>query len=347
LVIGMNYIGDTLFTTPLIRALAKFWPDARIDVLNGARGAPMLANHPAVSEVLIRPSREATRETQTALMARLRAGRYDCAIVTPTSFESAWIALRAGIPVRSGIHAECRGPLLTHAWHSAHRHIIRRMLDALLPLGVPSDGVQMEIFLTQSEEAQALDLLSTKGLAPGSYLVVHPGANRLTKRWATSHFAECLRLFHQAVGAPVVLVGGSADAERNRSIAAACGPGVALDCTNTFDLRILAGLLKHARAFLGNDSAPLHIASAMNVRSVGLFGQSDPAIYGTLHTGGIVLDSRSSCPPLRRSFCPIKSFCPPVSCMDSITPQEVSRALQTICSEGQPAPVRVAAGDPR
>lgn len=331
LVVGMNYIGDTLFTTPLIRALAKHHPDADIDVLNGPRGAAMLAGNPHVHEVIPKPSR-GDKAAMASLITRIAESRYSTAVIASTSFESAWIPYRAHVPVRSGIRSELRSFMLTHSSGSKNRHIILRILDALTPLSIPLDGVHMELVLTKTEEKEALALLSKKRLAKEKFLIVHAGATRRQKRWPVKHFIKLLAMFKEAIGAPVVLIGGPEDAMLNAIIAADSKKTIALDLTSAVDLRVLAGVIKNAWAFVGNDSAPLHIASAMNVHTVGLFGQTDPAVYGTLHEGGTIISARRTCPRVKRVLCSLTRGCRDAACMENITPEEVLDALRGIFS---------------
>ncbi|MEK6794593.1 MAG: lipopolysaccharide heptosyltransferase II [Spirochaetota bacterium] len=331
LVVGMNYIGDTLFTTPLIRALAKHRPNAVIDVLNGVRGTAMLTENPHVASVIPKPAR-GDKKAMEQLIARLAETRYESAVIASTSFESAWIPYRAKIPVRSGIRSELRSFMLTHAQASKNRHIILRILDALEPLSIPSDGVHMELVLTKAEEKDAISVLSKKRLAKEKFLVVHAGATRRQKRWPVEYFIKLITTFRKSVGAPVVLIGGPEDAMLNTIIAADCKKSIALDLTAAVSLRVLAGVIRNAWAFVGNDSAPLHIASAMNVHTVGLFGQTDPLVYGTLHEGGTIISARQTCPPLKRALCSVTRGCRGAACMDNITVEEVLDALRAIYS---------------
>lgn len=328
LVIGMNYIGDTLFTTPLLRALHKAYPESAIDALNGASGAPILQNNPYVRTVIEKPSRTASKAERNALITTLRENRYDAAFIATTSFESALTAFRARIPVRAGLRHEGRSFLLTHsAKRSIRENIIYQILSVLPPLGIPDDGPGTELFLADAEEQEAKRILKQARIEKKRPLVVHTGATRVSKRWNWANFAKLITAFHSETKVPVILAGGKDDVMTNALIAADAGNAIALNLTDALSLRHLAGVIKYSWAYVGCDSAGLHIASAMNTHTIGLFGGTDPAMYGPLNDGDAIISRREEFPPfvLRRADKRTKAAHP---AMEAITVSETLERLK-------------------
>ncbi|MBI4978055.1 MAG: lipopolysaccharide heptosyltransferase II [Spirochaetes bacterium] len=331
LIVGMNYIGDTLFTTPLIRAMHKSHRRTAVDVLNGPRGTAMLENNPYIRTVISKPP-AGDRAAFDALIARIVQERYDIAIAASTSFESARIPYLAKIPVRAGLRTELRSFMFTHsAPRDMRTNIILQMLDILKPLGIAHDDSRMDLFISDDEHKEALAVLAKKRIAKEHTLIVHPGATRAQKRWPVEYFVKLIRQFNDDQGFPVILIGGKEDEARNAIIAADCGRAITLDLTGQLSLRTLAAVIRTAWAFVGNDSAPLHMASALNVHTVGLFGQTDPVTYGTLHDGGYNLSMRRACHPIRRFACArITRGCGDNVCMRLVTVDMVMEKLRDI-----------------
>ena len=103
LIIGMNYIGDTIFITPLIRAIKKHYKDCIIDIVNGERGIDILKENPYINKIIIRNEN---------ILEKVKKENYDIGFAATTAFYGASILYKAKIPIRAGVKSELRGILL-------------------------------------------------------------------------------------------------------------------------------------------------------------------------------------------------------------------------------------------
>lgn len=328
LVISMNYIGDTLFSTPLIRALRRHYTEATIDVLVGRRGVAMLENNAHINSIITKDYLD--KKVSFSDFARIIEKRkYDEVFIATTSFESALLAWKAKIPVRVGKASEGRDLLLTHVCRPKSPHIIHGMLSLLKPLNIADDGFQTEVFLTKEEEKQADAIFKENSLNKTKPLVIHTGATRKQKRLRYENFIKLITDFNEKIGAPIILVGGPDEDMINSIIAADCEKAAPVNLTNKISLRILCAVIKKAWAFVGGDSAPLHIASSMNVHTIGLFGGTSPRVYGTLHDGGRIISLRNQINPVIKIIADVKKQSEHPA-MNAITSDMILSELESI-----------------
>ena len=122
LIIGMNYIGDTIFITPLIRAIKKHYKDCIIDIVNGERGIDILKENPYINKIIIRNEN---------ILEKIKKENYDIGFSATTAFYGASILYKAKIPIRAGVSSELRGILLNKktSWKKHKRHIVDTILS--------------------------------------------------------------------------------------------------------------------------------------------------------------------------------------------------------------------------
>jgi heptosyltransferase-2 len=309
LVVQTSFLGDTVLTTPLIAALAERGP---VDVVTTPAAAPLLANNPAVRAVLAYDKRGADAGIggMLRLAARLRAARYDAAYLAQGSWRSAAVAALARIPVRVGFDTSAGRWLCTdrvpyrREWHhaervlslagdDARRHANHRPQTATSRTSSGAtaspgpDRLRPRLYPGPAEQAAVDALLAPLPRDGAALLALAPGSVWETKRWP--HFpALAARL------APVyriVVIGSAADTPLVADIARAAGPERVLDVTGRLSLLGSAELLSRCAALVTNDSAPLHVASAMDVPTVAVFGPTVPAFgFGPLASRAAVAE---------------------------------------------------------
>lgn len=212
------------------------------------------------------------------------------------------------------------------------RHIWYSFRDVFAALGMrdPRPGY---IDLPQSEISdQWRHRMEETGLDPGrSIVVVHPGATKAYKQWPVHHFTELARELQRA-GRQVALIGaGEPDRRINRAITAefegeGAGP---VDLCDHLSLSDLADLLSRAEAMVGNDSGPFHLASALNVPGVVIFGPTEIDIWRPLSDSATVLENKAACDPA----CHRRNCLRDYACLKQITPERVLQALFS-CGSG-------------
>ena len=328
LVIQTSFLGDTVLTTPLLVQLANRGP---VDVVTTPASAGLLANHPAVRTVIPYDKRGEDRGLLGLwrLARRLRANQYDVALLAQGSWRSAALAFLAGIPSRLGF-ATSAGRLL-YSKRVPYRddlHHAARLLMLARPNGREATPEEQRPTLAPGDaERAAVDALFREhGVTPAERLVaLAPGSVWGTKRWP--YYPELARELADA--ARVVVVGGGDDAELAAAIVAAAPR--AIDATGRLSLLASAELLGRCGALVTNDSAPMHLASAMGTPTVAIFGPTVPEFgFGPLAPRASVVGHETlHCRPCDRhgpARCPLGHH----RCMRELEPSLVAERARTL-----------------
>lgn len=316
LIIGMNYIGDTIFITPLIRALKKHYNDGIIDVVNGERGIDILKENPHINKIIIRDEN---------VLEKIKKENYDIGFAANTAFYGASLLYKAKIPVRAGVNSELRGILLNKktSWKKHSRHIVDTILSILKTMNIESNGKNTELFLNEEENNFGIKKMKNYKNA----LIVHGGATRISKRYNADNFAKLIEMFYKKIQVPIILIGSNSkeDIEFADKMKAKLKNIIAEDFTAKLSIRELMAVIKHSYALIGGDSAPLHIANAFNIYSIGIFGDTLPLIYGTRGEKSFNIEARKKYCSLIKSFhCEyIKRGCKTVDCLNKLNPDEI------------------------
>ena len=333
LIIGPSWVGDTMLMQPMLARLKQRHPDSHIDVLAPPWTAALLRAMPEVAEVIINPFPHGALQllARYQLGKRLRAARYDQAIVLPNSFKSALVAFFARIPLRTGFVGEARYGLLNDArWLIKQRYplMVERYAqlaeddrgDIPHPLAYP----RLEISAAQRDATlHKLGLTLDKPIA-----VFCPGAEYgSAKRWPVAYFAETAQRLQQQ-GYAVWLIGSAKDKTVANKIIAMGNPACLNLCGST-DLTDAIALLACAKLVVSNDSGLMHLAAALNIPTLALFGSSSPQFTPPLSAQAHIIRINIACSPCFKRECPLGHF----NCMIKLTPNLVWEKLQLISKE--------------
>jgi heptosyltransferase II len=241
---------------------------------------------------------------------QLAKERFDLAVLLPNSFESALVARLAGIPRIIGYNRDGRGWLLSDAIaaQKIHRHERFYYLELLKRAGL-IDGFEADapIKLTPAADVGA-GLLSARGIGL-PVIGVNPGAAYgKAKRWLPERFAESARELASTLGAHVVLFGSASERELCASVADSIGSH-AYNLAGQTSLREFIDMASACRVFLTNDSGAMHIASALGVPSVTVFGSTDDVTTGPTGPLARIVREPVECSPCLRRECPIDHRC--------------------------------------
>ena len=319
LIIGMNYIGDTIFITPIIRAIKKHYGgNCTIDVINGSRGIDILKENPYINNIIVRDENN---------LEFIKKENYDIGFAANTSFISASILKKANIPVRVGVNSECRGFLLTHktSWKKHSRHIVDTILSILKPLNIKDDGFYTELFLSKEEEAFGYNKMKDYKNA----LIVHGGATRISKRY--THFIELIKAFKKEFNdVPIIIIGSKDDVSFANTMKENIND--IIDFTDKLTIRELISVIKYSYALIGGDSAPLHIANALGIYSIGIFGDTLPLIYGVRGDKAFNIEAREKyCNKIKSFHCEyIKRGCKTIDCLNKLDYRDILPYLVSI-----------------
>jgi len=335
LVRSTNWIGDVVMTLPALEALRERFPESRITVLAQPWVAPLLGAHPAVDGVLeLAKGKGRVRNVREVLRAagRARSLRFDMAVLFQNAFEAALIAWMARVPVRLGYDTDARRPLLTHPLPRkrarTHRHQVEYYLDLIRALGWKGTAREPRLFTTEADRVEALEILAAEGVSSsGMRIGVAPGAAYgPAKRWPPERFARVADQAADECHAPVLILGSKGDAEACEAVAGAMKHGAVNLCGRT-GLGQAVALIELCGLFLTNDSGLMHVASALNVPTVAIFGSTDPVATGPRSPRARVVRNPVDCSPCFRTVCPTD-----FRCMLGITPEQVWEEAKQLLS---------------
>jgi heptosyltransferase-2 len=308
LVRATNWIGDAIMSLPALRALRQRFPDAEITVLAKPWVAALYEGEHAINQVIPLGG----GRWQTA--RQLRKHRFDLAVLFPNSFESAAQIFLAGARRRVGYARDGRSILLTSAIAipqegEVPRHERYYYLELLRRAGLIESLPEItEIRLDGMEEARerGRQLFRTGGIdAP--VIGVSPGAAFGTaKRWLAERFAESAAILARRIGGSVAIFGSAAERPLCEQIAAVCG-GENLAGSTT--LREFIDMTAACAFFLSNDSGAMHIAAAVGVPSVTVFGPTDETATGPSGPLARIVREPVDCAPCKLRECPIDHRC--------------------------------------
>ena len=299
LVTKLRHHGDVLLASPVFSVLRRALPDAEVDALVYRETACMLEGHPAIARIHAidrdwkRSGAWRQLRAETGLLRALRSRRFDLIVHLTEHPRGAWLArlLRARYAVARELpraHWLWRASF-THYYRlprARPRHTVECNLDALRRLGLQPVADERGLVLVPGEHdaARARELMLEHGLERSRFLVLHPGSRWLFKSWTPERYAELIEALARD-GWRIALTGAPEARERELVRATVAGLSSAArasvaDLAGALTLRQLAALIGEARAFVGVDSAPMHIAAAMHTPVVALFGPSGDVEWG-------------------------------------------------------------------
>lgn len=357
LVTKLRHHGDVLLASPVFSALKQAAPHAEIDALVYRETAPMLANHPAVARIHA-IDREWKRRgvavqlsEEWRLQRALRARRYD--LLIHLTEHPRGLALAMLLNPRYAVTRErAAGERIwrsryTHFYRlpkSTPRHAVEANLDALRRIGIQPDLASRRLVLVPGADAEAkVDaLLAHHRLAPRGFVQAHPGSRWMFKCWSADRTAA---LFDRiaADGYRLVVTGAPDPRERElvASILATVSPRTGaniVDLAGTLALSELAALTARARAFVGVDTAPMHIAAAMGTPTLALFGPSGEHEWGPwMVASRVVVSTAHPCRPCGIDGCGGGKIS---ECLTTLAVDDVHAQLASLLAETGTRPAR-------
>jgi lipopolysaccharide heptosyltransferase II len=328
LLVRFSAMGDTLLMTPLIRALRLRHPEARLTVVTRETYAPLFQHNPRITDVIGWRQGSPLAE----LGRRLRADRFTHQLDLHGSLRSYALRFRVGGRWTSyPKHRAARATLIRtkRNLYRDRRPVAERYFDAARELDVAPDSGSLELFLPRGTLQAAEQFLARHGIGARRQLIaVAPGASRFTKRWPRHHWVA---LVHRLVdsGNDVIVLGGAAELELAREIAAA-GGAAAASAAGDFDPAGTAALIKCARALISGDTGAMHLATAVGTPVAALFGPTVEAFgFFPYHAKAAVLQLELACRPCSAqgsAACPLKHH----RCLQDLQPEVVLDALRRL-----------------
>ncbi len=308
LIIRADRIGDMALTTPALADLRAYFRKSEITVLAPPAPLELLREHPAVDR-LVPLSGDRLPETLV--------GRFDLVIdFTPDeSLRGALLARASRARLRAGFRAAGRQACfsLRGARAASRRHIVDLNRDLLDSLGVPATTLRPALYLSAGERGQAQARLASLGAA-APRVAIHPGGHYPSQRWSPERFAEVVTSLTERIGAACIIVAGPDEQDLTQRVRAATP-----DALNAgpLSIRDMMALIGSCDLFVGNNSGPLHVASALGVPTVSVMGPSDPLRFAPRGAADRVVRLELPCSPCQRARCWHHT------CLRAIEPEEV------------------------
>lgn len=329
LVMKLSAVGDVVLATPSLRALRNRFPKAHITAAVGHPAHELLQRSPYVDDLAVFDrDRDGSLRGMLAFGRRLARAQVDLVVDLQNNRISHWLGLLSGAPLRFGYAGRRWSGLLNHRVRLPDTPLgpVEQQFRLLRLLGIRSACPKTELWLGPSDEARADEILRGAWVARSQPLIVlHPGAGWESKRWPEAHCARLIDLLAERTGGRVVLTGSAEERPLSERIyrKTQAKPILAAGATS---LGELAALLKRARVFVGGDTAALHIAAAVGVPTVALFGPTDPARHLPPAERQTVFRKPLPCSPCYRSQCWRKGE-GYMECLKSFTPEEAAEAV--------------------
>jgi len=349
-----NWIGDVVMISPAVRALRTHFRGARITLLAKSWVLDSLRGDP-VYDALIeydRPGRHAGLRGRLRLAAALRRERLDLAILFQKAFDAAALAFLAGARHRVGYATDGRAFLLTRSLEppAPDTHHVDVFLGIARALGCRIDDPFPSFHLKPEDRERADDLLHRAGLSSREPLVaLHPGASKEPRAWHAERFAELGGRLAIARGARVLLLGSAAERGLLERISGALPRGIALLPPADASIKVSGAMIERCDLFVGNDSGPMHVAAALGVPTVGIFGPGTARRTGPRARGGlaVAVGKDYPCSPCRQEFfreCPPSPSGKPF-CLEEITVDEVEREASGLLERARRQVLRAGSGE--
>jgi len=323
LVIQTAFLGDVVLTTPLLSALAE--RHGPVDVVTTPEAAGLLEHHPAVDQVIRYDKHGAARGWRgfLRLSRELRARRYERVYLPHRSFRSAALALRTGARTRVGF-ADSPGALgyTVRVPRPREGHEVERLL-ALAQLSPGTAPPPVSLGLVPTDHAAAVSWLAAQGVG-SDFVALAPGSVWATKRWP--YYEELAARLDRTS----VVVGSEDDIPLANAIVAAAG-GRAVSAAGALGLRVAAALIQRAAVLVTNDSAPLHLATAVGTPIVAIFGPTVAEFgFGPRRIGDLVVGHGDlACRPCSKhgpQVCPLGHH----RCMRELSVEAVASAVTRV-----------------
>lgn len=348
LCIRLDTIGDVLMTTPALRALKVSHPQRQITLFTSSAGAAVAPLIPDLDDTIIydAPWLKATAprinsQPEYDMAEQLRRLKFDAAIIftvySQNPLPSAFLCYLAGIPLRLAHCHENPYQLLTDWVRDLEpeqfiRHEVRRQLDLVATVGCQIEDERLSLQVPEAARCRVLHLLHERGLdLLQPWVVIHPGATALSRRYPPEQFAAVAQQLIDGEGVQVVFTGTQPEQELVQQIQAAM-TARAHSLVGCLNLGELAALLELAPVLISNNTGPVHVAAAVGTPVVDLYALTNPQ-HTPWGVPNRVLFQDVPCRFCYKSICPEGHY----HCLRLVTPEAVVCAIRDLLS-GASAP---------
>jgi lipopolysaccharide heptosyltransferase II len=334
LIVRTDRIGDVLLSTPVIKALRDTYHNAYIAMMVSPYAKDIVEGNPYLDEVIIydKDAKHKSWGRTIKFSCNLKKRRFDLAIILHPTNRVHLITFFAAIPRRIG-YARKLGFLLTdrikHTKQLGEKHESEYNLDLLRYLGIQTRDKNLFMPIKQESEKWVEDLFRQEGINKDDRLLaIHPGASCPSKIWPNERFAEVANRLIEKYGFKVLVASGPKDITLAQNVIKNMHY-LAINLAGKTSISQLASLFKRCQLFISNDSGPVHIASAVGIPVISIFGRSEkglsPKRWGPQGIKDRILHKEVGCIECLAHNC-VKGF----ACLKAITVEDVLSAADSI-----------------
>lgn len=313
LVISLQGIGDLLLATPLLHGLKTSYAGAKLTVLTLEANKGVLDGNPDADQVITFKAADRTNVAEiVALLGKIRREKFDLAIcVYPSGLRSAFIAYLSGAKERLGqdlsLFKNFRWLFTRMVSVTEVKHAVLMNLDFLSALGLNLSEISTEVnfYINDDDSRFAKEFLRSNGVSDSDKVIaVHAGGGEYTiayRNWPLDRFAKAADVLSERHKAKIVFIGGKND-NSSADYLMKLMKQKAVIAVGKMSLKQTAALLTKTKLLLCNNSGPMHIAAALKVRTVSIFGSADPRIHRPWGKDHIILQNPLECSPCYYPF---------------------------------------------
>jgi heptosyltransferase II len=326
LIRAVNWVGDAVMTTPAIGVIRESFPKAEITVLANPLVSQVFSPHEWIDRVITFDQKGRHRGIlgRFRLAAEVRKHSFDLAIVLPNSFNSALVPWLAGIPVRLGKSSDGRGFMLSGRYipgdHPPYGHEVNYYLNLVRHFGISGQATQPHLCVLPEEQQFALQLLSLRGVEHDDFVIgINPGASYgSAKRWYPERFAGVAEKLAAEWSAKIIIFGGPGETHMAADIEHRLDMSSCLNLAGKTTVRELMALISRCNFFITNDSGPMHVAAALDVPVVAIFGSTDHTGTSPYSDKAVVVRKNVECAPCKLRECPTDHRCMKAVSVDDV-----------------------------
>ena len=353
LVVRLGGIGDVVVITPALKALKTLYPQSKMALMTNHYSAEVVRGAPYVDELItftdlfsaqsifhfLKPRILYQLYCLVTLMLRRRFDIFICfhnLVKWPGIIKPLLLAMLSRAPIRAGFNTANRGFFLNiKTPDNSNKHLLFRCIDVIKQMAHRSRincfqvKPETEVWLTDQDREYANDFMGRNNIKTGDFLVgIHPGGNPrhyLSQCWPPERYAEVINILSSKHNARILLTGSKADRPALDKITPRLKTSPVLLSENT-SIKQLSAVIGRCNLFISNDTGPMHLAIAMKVPTIGIFGGGEYQMYGAYppESGFIGIRKDIPCSP-----CYHKPKCSVSECLDKITVEEVLQAAET------------------
>ncbi len=329
LIRGTNWIGDAVMTLPACASVRAAYPKAHLAILAKPPVSDIYAMFSEADEIIPYENKFDTPLGVFQLAWHLRGKKFDAAILLQNAIEAAIIALASGIGIRAGFNTDGRGLLLTHKVRRTEEILTVHQIDYYLQM-VKALGCA-DVDRTMHLETQISPIIAgdvRQQYLPGNggaIIGIAPGATYgPAKRWLEERFAAAGDQLGRELDARVILFGGKDDRETAEDVRRQARTDM-LNLAGITTLQETIYLISQCRLILSNDSGLMHVAAALNVPTIAIFGSTNPETTSPTGEKTIMVRKDTACSPCLKKVCPTD-----FRCMTQVTVDDVVAAAKKL-----------------